>query len=145
MNRILGIDYGGVRVGIAMTDPLCITVNPHETLQNDKNIMENIYRICKSKAVNTIVIGVPYDENNNIGESASAALRFAEQLNSYLKSNDFVCEFYAQDERYTTRAAYEVMNLAKVKTSKKKMFVDSLAAAEIIKEFLGSRVKEKLY
>lgn len=140
----MSIDYGESRVGIALTDPLKIISSGYKTLKNDNKLIESILEICKLKDVESIVIGIPFDNNSQIGISAKKVLLFAEKLMKYFNQNKFNMPFYEQDERYTTCDAYEVMKLNKLKNKKKKKVVDQIAAAKILSDFMSSSKKIKL-
>ena len=71
--RILGIDYGEARVGIAITDPLNITAQGLETIQrngSDKVVLRRLDEIFENYDVNTIVVGMPFNMNGSISERA---------------------------------------------------------------------------
>lgn len=76
MSRILSIDYGESRVGIALTDPLKIITSGYKTLKNDEKLLESILEICKLKDIESIVIGIPFDNNSQIGISAKKVLLY---------------------------------------------------------------------
>ena len=59
MTRVIGIDYGEVRVGIALSDPLKIISKPLITLTNDQNLLENLEKIISEKNVEKIIVGYP--------------------------------------------------------------------------------------
>jgi putative Holliday junction resolvase len=140
----MAIDYGEARIGIALSDPLKIIASGYETLKNDNNILESIYNLCKLKNVESIILGIPFDNNSEIGNSAKKVLCFAENLLNYFKNNNFNIQIYEQDERYSTHEAYETIKLNKVKTKKKKKVIDQIAAAKILSSFMQSSNKIKL-
>ncbi len=144
MNRIMGIDFGEARVGIALSDPLKIFASGYETLKNDDKIFESILSLCKFKNVDSIVIGIPFDNNSQIGDSAKKVLLFTEKLLTFFKNNNFEVPFFEQDERYSTHEAYEAMKLNKVKIKKKKQIVDQIAAAKILSNFMQNPNKTEL-
>ena len=144
MSRIMSIDYGESRIGIALSDPLKIIASGYKTLKNDNKLLESILEICKLKDIESIVIGIPFDNNSQIGISAKKVLLFTEKLMNYFVQNKFNTTFYEQDERYTTREAYEVMKLNKLKNKKKKKVVDQIAAAKILSDFMSSTNKNQL-
>ncbi len=140
----MSIDYGEARVGIALTDPLKIIASGYKTLKNDDKLLKSIFEICKLKEVESIVIGIPFDNNSQIGKSAKKVLIFAENLLNFFIQNKFDMIFYEQDERYTTHEAYEIMKLNKLKNRKKKKVVDQIAAAKILSDFMSSTNKIQL-
>jgi putative Holliday junction resolvase len=144
MSRIMAIDYGDVRIGIALTDPLQIIAGGHSTILNDINIFNNIFKICKEKAVESVVIGIPFDENSEVGFTAKKVLSFAGKLVLFFQENVFSVEFFEQDERYTTSDAYDIIKTNKVKRKNKKKIVDQIAATRILEDFMHNRNKTKL-
>lgn len=137
----MAIDYGDVRVGIALTDPLKIIASGYKTLKNDANLSSAIYEICKEKTVTSIVIGLPYDQNSNIGIAAKKVINQAVNLKEYMDKKEYAVTYFEQDERYTTRDAVTSMRDVKTKRNKKKEVVDQIAAANILREFLSSNYK----
>jgi putative Holliday junction resolvase len=144
MNRLLGIDYGNTRIGIALTDPLQIISSGFATLENNDESVNEIIKICRSKSVSSIVIGIPFDQSNGIGASAIKVLQFAQKLQSALIENNLNIRIYEQDERYTTRDAHQSMREIKTSRKKKTSVVDQIAAAGILKSFMESRYQKEL-
>jgi len=140
----MAIDYGTKRVGIALTDPLRITSSAYDTLSNTSSLNKEIFDIVKAKVVNEIVVGIPYNQESQIGDSALKVLKFVKKLDIYFKENDLDIIFYGQDERYSTIDAYDTMNHIKVKSKKRNQLIDQMAAANILRSFLESGYKEKL-
>ena len=81
MGRILCIDYGDARIGIAATDELQITVSPLTTVANNNNYIEEILTICKDKEPEILVIGMPYGQNGEIGPAAKKITAFSKESN----------------------------------------------------------------
>ena len=144
MPRIMAIDYGLSRIGIALTDPLQIISSGFVTLTNDSDSYKNIIDIIKTKDVETLVIGIPFDQESKIGDSARKVLVFAERLLSEMEKIKLKISVYEQDERYSTRTAHESMSLTKIKNKNRKKIVDQIAAANILKEFMESNKKTLL-
>ena len=140
----MAIDYGNARIGIALTDPLKIIASGYITLKNDDDIFDNIRDLCFDKEVEGIVMGIPFDQNSKIGESAARVINFAKLLKEYLNMNDINVPFYEQDERYSTHEAYNAMRVVKVKNKKKKALVDQIAAAKILSDFMNSGSKKEI-
>ncbi len=144
MTRIMAIDYGDARIGIALSDPLKIIANGYKTLQNNSNILEEILCICKNKNVESIVMGIPFDQNSNIGSSAQKVINFSKLLNDFLIKNNLNIKFYEFDEGYSTINAVNSMREIKVKRKKKKAIIDQIAASLILSNFLESKNKKEL-
>ena len=107
--RILGIDYGEARVGIAITDQLNITVQGLETIQrngSDKVILRRLDEIFEKYEVDTIVVGMPLNMNGTMSERA----KITEQFVHKLKCKYNKMEIHTIDERLTTVEAHKTMN-----------------------------------
>ena len=117
--RILGIDYGEARVGIAITDQLNITVQGLETIQrngSDKVILRRLDEIFEKYEVDTIVVGMPLNMNGTMSERA----KITEQFVHKLKCKYNKMEIHTIDERLTTVEAHKTMNFLEVNKNKKK-------------------------
>ena len=120
--RILGIDYGEARVGIAITDQLNITVQGLETIQrngSDKVILRRLDEIFEKYEVDTIVVGMPLNMNGTMSERA----KITEQFVHKLKCKYNKMEIHTIDERLTTVEAHKTMNFLEVNKNKKKNIV----------------------
>lgn len=136
--RKLGIDYGDARVGIAITDPLNITVQGLETIQrnnSDKIVLKRLDEILAKYEVDTIVVGMPY---NLKGEKTVRAEK-TEQFIHKLKCKYNKMQIVAVDERLTTVAAHKTMNFLGVNKYKKKDIVDTISAVYILETYINQR------
>jgi putative holliday junction resolvase len=144
MSRIMSIDYGDVRIGIALTDPMKIISSGFKTLPNDNQVFKEIGEICITKDVEAIVFGIPFDESSKIGFAAKKVIEFAEVLIEFLYKKAICPVMYEQDEGYTTSEALDIMKEMKIKKRRKKKIVDQIAAAKILSEFLA-KPKKKIF
>lgn len=134
--RMLGIDYGEARVGIAITDGLNITVQGLETIQrngSDKIILKKLDEIMERYEIDTIVVGMPLNMNGTISERANITEQFVHKLKC--KYNQLKIETI--DERLTTVEAHKTMNLLEVNKNKKKNIVDTISAVYILETYLN--------
>lgn len=134
--RILGIDYGDARVGVAITDSLNITAQGLETIQrngSDKNILKRLDEILNNYEVNTIVVGMPYNMNGTISERAKKTKAFVHKLKC--KYNKIKIEII--DERLTTVEAHKTMNFLEINKNKKKNIVDTISAVYILETYIN--------
>ena len=134
--RILGIDYGEARVGIAITDSLNITAQGLETIQrnnSDKIILKRLDEIFEKYEVDTIVVGMPYNMNGTISERAKKTEEFIHKLKC--KYNKKKIEIV--DERLTTVEAHKTMNFLDINKNKKKDIVDTISAVYILETYLN--------
>lgn len=134
--RILGIDYGEARVGVAITDGLNITVQGLETIQrngSDKVILKRLDEILGQYEIDTIVVGMPLNMNGTISERAKITQEFIHKLKC--KYNKLKIETI--DERLTTVEAHKTMNFLEVNKNKKKNIVDTISATYILETYLN--------
>lgn len=129
--RILGIDYGDARTGIAITDALNITAQGLETIHNngsDKMLLKRLDEILEQYEVDTIVIGKPINMNGTSSERTEITEKFIHKLKC--KYNKLKIETI--DERLTTVAAHKTMNFLDVGKNKKRKIVDTISAVYIL-------------
>ena len=134
--RILGIDYGEARVGVAITDPLNITAQGLETIQrnnSDKVVLRRLDEILEEYEIDTIVVGLPLNMNGTISERAEITKKFVHKLKC--KYNKIKIEEI--DERLTTVAAHKTMNFLDVNKHKKRNIVDTISAVYILETYLN--------
>ena len=134
--RLMGIDFGDARVGIALSDPLMIMSQGYKTIQNDgtDGLYEEIVSIIKEKEVTKIVIGLPKNMDNSQGFRTEATMEFAEKLKTY---TDVEIDF--SDERLTTVSAHSFLNEMNVRGKKRKGAVDTLSAALILETYMKKK------
>ena len=129
--RILGLDIGTKRIGVAITDPLCIFAR-EETLilrKNDNEARSEIVKIAREYKVKTIVAGLPYNVDGTVGFQAQDCINFIKPL-----EKDFKIVYC--DERYTSSEAEELLRKEGKKYTKDKGLVDKKAACLILEEYL---------
>ena len=134
--RILGIDYGDARTGIAITDPLNITAQGLETIHNngsDKIILKRLDEILEQYKIDTIVIGKPINMNGTSSKRTEITESFIHKLKC--KYNKIRIEII--DERLTTVAAHKTMNFLDVNKNKKRNIVDTISAVYILETYLN--------
>ena len=136
--RILGIDYGDARTGIAITDALNITVQGLETIHNkgsDKVILRRLDEILEQYEIDTIVIGKPINMNGTPSERTEITEKFIHKLKC--KYNKIKIETI--DERLTTVAAHKTMNFLDVNKNKKRNIVDTISAVYILETYINKK------
>ena len=134
--RILGIDYGDARTGLAITDALNITAQGLETINNngnDKIILKKIDELLEKYEISTIVIGYPLNMNGTKSERTEITEKFIHKLKC--KYNKL--EIKQIDERLTTVAAHKTMNLLDINKNKKKNIVDTISAVYILEMYIN--------
>jgi putative Holliday junction resolvase len=131
MNRVLGIDFGRVRIGLAISDELQFLAHPLETIPAKRKPAARIAEIVRERKVERVVIGVPRQLDGKIGPAATEALAFAEKLKKLLP-----CEVIPWDERLTTAEANRALREAGKKTRATRSYVDQVAAQMILQGYL---------
>ena len=134
--RILGIDYGDARTGIAITDALNITAQGLETIYNngsDRILLRKIDEILEKYEIDTIVIGKPINMNGTESKRTEQTEKFIHKLKC--KYNKLKIETI--DERLTTVALHKTMNFLEVNKNKKKNIVDTISAVYILETYLN--------
>lgn len=137
MGRILGIDYGEARTGIAISDPLGITAQGLETINSqgsDKVILRRIAEIVDEYDVELFVIGNPLNMNGTESERSRLTKEFIHKLNSRFNNIKVV----SVDERLTTVEAHRTMNDLNIKNRKKRGLVDTISAVYILESYMNS-------
>jgi len=134
--RILGMDYGDARTGIAITDALNITAQGLETIHNegsDRIILKRLDEIIEQYNIDTIVVGKPINMNGTTSERTEKTEKFIHKLKC--KYNKLRIETI--DERLTTVAAHKTMNFLDINKNKKRNIVDTISAVYILETYLN--------
>ena len=139
--RILGIDYGEARVGVAITDALNITAQGLETIQrngSDKIVLKRLDEIFEkyNNEIDTIVVGMPLHMNGDVSKRAIETQKFIHKLKC--KYNKVKIE--TVDERLTTVEAHRTMNFLDVDKHKKKDIVDTISAVYILETYINKKI-----
>lgn len=135
MGRLLGIDFGDVRIGIAISDPLGLTAQGLEVIRR-KTAAEDLQRIgdlIREYDVQTIVLGFPKNMNGTIGPRGELTREFASLL-----EETFHLPVVLWDERMSSLAAERILIEADIRRNKRKQVVDKMAAAIILQNYLDS-------
>lgn len=133
-SRVMGIDYGDARTGIAVSDLLGITAQGVESIAhngNEKMLLARIEQIIKEYEIKKIVIGYPLNMNATKGARAEKTDKFIEKL-----IHKFNLEVIKIDERLTTVSAHRTMQELSVNKDKKKKIVDTISAQYILQMYL---------
>jgi putative Holliday junction resolvase len=131
--RILGVDLGDVRIGLAVSDPLQMLASPHETIpagQVNENV-EAVIQRAENLDVVAIVVGLPLNKQGEAGPVAEKSLRFAAALR-----RQYGRPVFTQDERFTTSIALRALRAEGVRGKAQRKAVDARAAANLLQTFL---------
>jgi len=133
--RWMGLDLGTRTIGIALSDPSLMLASIYTTLHFEEEKLETIIpklkQIIEENDVQKIIVGLPKNMNNTIGDRAKATIEFAEQLKEVTH-----LEVVMQDERLTTVEATHYLLQADMSRKKRKKKVDGLAANIILQTYL---------
>jgi len=131
--RILALDPGTKRIGVALSDELGWTAQPLETFERKSlNVdVAHINELVRRHEVREIVVGMPIQLNGRVGPAAQSAQQFMEALQAAVG-----IPVVAWDERLTTKAAEQMLIEADVSRKKRKGVVDRVAAALLLKSYL---------
>lgn len=133
--RILGIDYGDSRVGIAVSDAMGWTAQGVKTLQNKSSakLLAELKTLLSEYHPEKIVIGLPKNMDGSIGFRGDATYAFAEKLKTIFQG-----PIIFQDERLSTVSATRVLNETNTRGKKRKQVLDTVAACFILESYLNS-------
>lgn len=134
--KIMAVDLGLVRTGLAISDELELLASPIGTVtERDLNVLaEKIAAAAKEHGAGALVVGLPRNMDGSKGESAERAEAFAEQLRTL---TDLSVSLW--DERLTTVSAIGYLNETNVRGKKRKAIVDTVSATIILEDYLKSR------
>ena len=133
MGRVLAIDYGLKRTGIAVTDPLKIIASPLETVLT-KQLWDFFKRYFSNEDVEAVVVGVPVDLQNRETDASGAVSNFITEFQKRYPD----MPLHKIDERYTSKMAFDAMIAGgmKQKNRRKKENVDKISASIILQSFM---------
>jgi len=130
MTQILGVDFGQVRIGVAISDELGLLAHPLETIPAEK-ALPRISEIVREKKISEVIVGVPRTMSGEIGTAAKEAIAFVEKLRATLP-----CRVVTWDERLTTSEAHRALQSAGKKTRETRGYIDQVAAQIILQGYL---------
>jgi putative Holliday junction resolvase len=131
MMRLIGIDYGKKRIGIAVSDPLGLTAQPIEVFDNTKQVFEKINRLIEKYDADQIIVGMPKTLKGEIGQSAEEVLQFMEELKKHVN-----IPVLSYDERLTTARAQKILLDSDVSRKKRREVIDKIAAAYMLQGYM---------
>lgn len=133
--RIMGIDYGDKRVGIAVSDPLGYTAQGVATLQNNgkKKLSADLSELLAKYTPEKIVLGLPKNMDGTLGFRAEATYKFAELLKTLTDA-----EIVYWDERLTTVSASLILNKTNTRGKDRKKVIDTVSACIILENYMQS-------
>ena len=134
--RVLALDVGGKRIGVALSDPTGLLASPLTTItrSSEPEDIDSVLRLVQENGVEEIVVGLPLSLSGRAGPQAKRVTGFTERL-----SERAAVPVKAEDERYSTAQAERLLRQAGAKPSEDRARVDAAAAAVILQSYLDSR------
>ena len=131
--RIVGIDLGAARIGVAVSDELGMLAHPVETIPAGSGAGKRIAEIVQEKNAERVIVGLPRHMNGTVGVGAADALAFAKKLETLLS-----CPVLTWDERLTTTAANRALRDSGRRARNSRRVIDQVAAQMILQGYLDS-------
>lgn len=136
--RYLGLDLGTKTLGMALSDRTGLIASSYGTIRFENedydSLLPKIKEIVENEEVDIIVLGLPLNMNNSVGERANKTIMFKDKLSKYLNM-----EIYMQDERLSSVEANNYLIQSDMSRKKRKTKVDSIAATIILETFMERR------
>ena len=136
MGRLLALDIGERRIGVALSDPMHIIASPHSIIDRKitPDYMDEIQKLIYEQEVEALVIGLPLTLRNNVSKQTQKVQLIIKELNTEL-----TLPIHTVDERLSSVSAEDALKLKGVKTGHNKGEIDKTAAAIFLQEFLDSK------
>lgn len=136
VRRVLAIDYGRKRIGLALSDELGITAHPLDTIDrmNRREDLRRLRKICRDGSVALIIVGHPLHMSGAAGEMAAEAAAFARRV-----AKEIAVEVELVDERLTSWEAGQMMAQTQSRARRKRGSLDDVAAAVLLRDYLDRK------
>lgn len=137
--RILALDHGTVRIGLALSDELKMIASPLEYLPAEplQDFLERLQSLVREKEVEQIIVGMPRNMDGSYGPAAEKVLKFIEHLRTAV-----AVPIRVWDERLTSTQANRMLIQGNVRRQDRKQKVDKMAAAILLQSYLDSGAAE---
>lgn len=136
--RYLGLDLGTKTLGISLSDKSGIIASTYKTIKFENedydSLINEISSIISEFEINTIVLGLPKNMDNSLGQASERSLNFKKKIEENLN-----VKVVMQDERMSSVEAHNIMLEGDLSRKKRKKYVDSVAANIILQRYLDSR------
>lgn len=138
--RIVCLDIGTKRIGVAATDPLCISVQGIKVIdrRGGRRDLAEIEGICRELGAERLIIGLPLDEAGGRGPAAKKIEAFTKRLEDHLCRAGLGVEIEMWDERYSTSEAEARLISFDVSRKKRRRVIDKMAAVVVLENYLES-------
>lgn len=137
--RVLGLDVGDVRIGLALSDPTGLIASAYKTLVRTSKWrdVEKLRALIEEKEIDRVVVGLPKNLDNTIGPQGKKVQKFVNAL-----KHNYSLDIVYVDERLTTVSAERILIDANLSREDRKKVVDQVAATYILQQYLDSYGKE---
>ena len=135
--RVMGIDHGQARIGLALSDPTGLLASPLQVLERRRRLKQDLKQIAKlgeEHGVSAIVVGMPFEMSGEVGKKAKEVRQFIRNLATHVE-----VPIHEWDERLTTVAADRALDTMEVRGGRRKELVDQMAAAVILQGYLDGQ------
>lgn len=132
MGRVLGIDFGDRRFGLALSDPTRTICRPFEVVEGEKNVLARVAALIGEEGIDQIVVGLPKNMDGSIGPKARTVLAFVERLEGAVP-----VPVETLDERLTTVEAERSLAASGLSRDARKRRVDAVAAQILLQSWLA--------
>jgi len=132
--RLMGIDFGEVRIGTALSDPLQIISQPFRVIPNNEDTFSEICKIVKNEEVEKIILGLPLNLDGEDTKKTLEVREFAEIL-----KNNVQIPVIFWDERYTSVEANEELKRMGYSIAESRKVIDKVAASIILKSYMENQ------
>ena len=139
--RYLGLDLGSKTLGVSVSDPSGIIASSYGIIRHNENyedLINDIRKIVEEKNIEEIVLGLPKNMNNTLGEKAKLSYEFKDMIEKELN-----IKVNLVDERLTTKQATDLLISNDTSRKKRKKVIDSLAATIILQSYLDMKARDK--
>lgn len=139
INRLLAIDYGEKRIGLAMSDALQMFAKPFETLENKsaENTFDYLRKLITEKQIGKVIVGIPWSLEGTATDKTRETQQFLQEL-----QNKLDVPVVGSDERFTTSDANELLKEMGYNWKQARKVIDAMAACLILKRFLEKNEQE---
>lgn len=138
--KMMALDIGDKRIGIATCDKLEIASSPHSVISADETAIQKIIKIIETEAIEAIVIGIPISLKGHSNPSCERVHSFINMLKKYIN-----LPIFTYDERFTTNIAEEALIAEGLKREKRRSIKDAISAAIILRDYIDAKKKQDKY
>lgn len=148
VKRLMGLDFGSRTTGVALSDPMHIIASPLETITREKEgklrpTLRRITELVRENDVGLIVLGLPLNMDDTKGERALKSESFKADLEHRLEAEGLEAGIVLWDERLSTVDADAVLEEAEIAVSERKQYIDKIAAAMILEDYMKNGMQQK--